>query len=46
VDNGAGIRFYILNRSDATRTTFDSPGTPYQRNTQVSYAYDLVRWLT
>jgi hypothetical protein len=31
----AGIHFYTLNRSDATRTIFDSVGIPRQRNTQV-----------
>jgi methylenetetrahydrofolate reductase (NADPH) len=31
----AGIRFYILNRSDATPTIFDSLGIPRKRNTQV-----------
>ncbi|HEX7518502.1 MAG TPA: methylenetetrahydrofolate reductase [Chthoniobacterales bacterium] len=34
----AGIHFYTLNRSDATRTIFDSLGIPRQRNTQVPIA--------
>ena len=33
LDNGvAGIHFYTLNRSDATRTIFDSLGIPRRRN--------------
>ena len=28
----AGIHFYTLNRSDATRVIFDSLGFPYHRN--------------
>ena len=31
----AGIHFYTLNRSDATRTIFDSLGIPPQRNKEV-----------
>jgi methylenetetrahydrofolate reductase (NADPH) len=31
----AGIHFYTLNRSDATRTIFDSLGIPRQRKEQV-----------
>jgi methylenetetrahydrofolate reductase (NADPH) len=31
----AGIHFYTLNRSDATRTIFDSLGIPRRRNAQV-----------
>ena len=34
----AGIHFYTLNRSDATRTIFDSLGIPRQRNTQIPIA--------
>jgi methylenetetrahydrofolate reductase (NADPH) len=34
----AGIHFYTLNRSDATRTIFDSLGIPRQRNAQVPIA--------
>jgi methylenetetrahydrofolate reductase (NADH) len=37
LDNGvAGIHFYTLNRSDATRVIFDSLGIPRRRNAQVS----------
>jgi methylenetetrahydrofolate reductase (NADPH) len=37
MDNGvAGIHFYTLNRSAATRMIFDSLGIPRQRNLQVS----------
>ena len=32
----AGIHFYTLNRSDATRTIFDSLGTPRRRNLHAS----------
>ena len=32
----AGIHFYTLNRSDATRTIFDSLGIPRRRNLQAS----------
>jgi hypothetical protein len=42
VDNDvAGIHFYTLNRSDTTRTIFDSLGIPRQRNTQVPIAWLL-----
>src|SRR6187549_2835719 len=34
----AGIHFYTLNRSDATRTIFDSLGIPRQRNTPIPMA--------
>ena len=34
-DQVAGIHFYSLNRSDATRTIFDSLGIPRRRNPQV-----------
>jgi methylenetetrahydrofolate reductase (NADPH) len=37
IDNDvAGIHFYTLNRSDATRTIFDSLGIPRHRNLQAS----------
>src|SRR5712671_7977948 len=35
-NNVAGIHFYTLNRSDATRTIFDSLGIPRHRNLQAS----------
>lgn len=35
-NNVAGIHFYTLNRSDATRMIFDSLGIPRNRNLQVS----------
>ena len=35
----AGIHFYTLNRSDATRTIFDSLGIPRQRNKEVPIAW-------
>jgi methylenetetrahydrofolate reductase (NADH) len=35
-NNVAGIHFYTLNRSDATRTIFDSLGIPRRRNLQAS----------
>ncbi|MEP6603924.1 MAG: methylenetetrahydrofolate reductase, partial [Spartobacteria bacterium] len=35
-NNVAGIHFYTLNRSDATRTIFDSLGIPARRNAQAS----------
>ncbi len=35
-NNVAGIHFYTLNRSDATRTIFDSLGIPRRREPQVS----------
>ena len=39
LENGvAGIHFYTLNRSDATRVIFDSIGIPRNRNSQVSNA--------
>jgi hypothetical protein len=39
VDNDvAGIHFYTLNRSDATRTIFDSLGIPRRRYTQLPVA--------
>ncbi len=39
LDNGvAGIHFYTLNRSDATRTIFDSLGIPRRRNAAASTA--------
>ena len=42
----AGIHFYTLNRSDATRTIFDSLGIPRQRSTQVPIdEYVAVRCL-
>ena len=34
----AGIHFYTLNRSDATRTIFDSLGIPRRRNPQAPSA--------
>ena len=33
-NNVAGVHFYTLNRSDATRTIFDSLGIPRRRNAQ------------
>jgi methylenetetrahydrofolate reductase (NADPH) len=33
-NNVAGIHFYTLNRSDATRIIFDSLGIPRRRNAQ------------
>jgi len=39
LENGvAGIHFYTLNRSDATRVIFDSVGIPRNRKSQVSNA--------
>jgi methylenetetrahydrofolate reductase (NADPH) len=35
-NNVAGIHFYTLNRSDATRIIFDSLGIPRRRNAQAS----------
>jgi methylenetetrahydrofolate reductase (NADPH) len=35
-NNVAGIHFYTLNRSDATRMIFDSLGIPRHRNLQAS----------
>jgi hypothetical protein len=34
----AGIHLYTLNRSDATRTMFDSLGVPRRRNKQILIA--------
>jgi methylenetetrahydrofolate reductase (NADPH) len=36
VNDIAGIHFYTLNRSDATRTIFDSLGIPRHKNLQAS----------
>jgi methylenetetrahydrofolate reductase (NADPH) len=35
-NNVAGIHFYTLNRSDATRTIFDSLGIPQHGNLETS----------
>jgi methylenetetrahydrofolate reductase (NADPH) len=35
-NNVAGIHFYTLNRSDATRTIFDSLGIPRRREAQLT----------